>query len=212
MIDQKIENYIIEHSVKADAVLHEIYRHTNLTQLYPRMLSGPVQGKFLEMICAMYQPKYVLEIGTFMAYSTISMARALSDESKIITIESNEEYEDTIHKNLLKAGVAQRVELIIGDALSVIPGLSNSFDLVFIDADKRNYPHYLDLIVDKVKTGGFILADNVLWGGKVADPDIHDEETAAIRKFNTMVLHHKGLEQIILPLRDGIALIRKIGV
>ncbi|MBU2465262.1 MAG: methyltransferase, partial [Bacteroidetes bacterium] len=91
-------------------------------------------------------------------------------------------------------------------------GLSNSFDLVFIDADKRNYPHYLDLIVDKVKTGGFILADNVLWGGKVADPDIHDEETAAIRKFNTMVLHHKGLEQIILPLRDGIAMIRKIGV
>lgn len=210
MLDQKIEDYINEYSSQADEILNEIYRQTHLTQLYPRMISGPLQGKFLEMICAMLQPKHILEIGTFTAYSTISMARALSREGRITTIESNEELEDIILGNLSKAGVETSVNLMIGDAAVLIPQIPDKFDLVFIDADKTNYPLYFELVIDKLNEGGFILADNVLWSGKVVDMNIHDEETRAIRKFNSMVLNHKNTEQIILPLRDGISIIRKI--
>jgi len=210
MIDSKIEAYIDAHSTKVDEVLNEIYRQTHLTQMYPRMISGPLQGKFLEMICAMLQPKKVLEIGTFTAYSTISMARGISRESHIITLENNEELEDIIHDNLNKAGVAQQVQLIIGDAIALIPQLADKFDLIFIDADKINYPRYFELVLEKLNPGGFILADNVLWSGKVADPAITDEETRAIRQFNAMARDNKQTEQIILPLRDGISLIRKI--
>ncbi|MDY0076960.1 MAG: O-methyltransferase [Bacteroidales bacterium] len=210
MIDSKIEAYIDAHSTKVDEVLDEIYRQTHLTQMYPRMISGPLQGKFLEMICAMLQPKKVLEIGTFTAYSTISMARGLSGEGHIITFENNEELEDIIHDNLNKAGVAQQVQLIIGDAIALIPQLADKFDLVFIDADKINYPRYFELVLEKLNPGGFILADNVLWSGKVAYPAITDEETRAIRQFNAMARDNKQTEQIILPLRDGISMIRKI--
>ena len=210
MIDSKIEAYINAHSTKADKVLEEIYRQTHLTQMYPRMISGPLQGKFLEMICAMLQPKKVLEIGTFTAYSTISMAKALKRESQITTLESNEEMEDIILNNLQKAGVANQVKLMIGDAIKLIPQIQDSFDLIFIDADKINYPQYFELLIEKLNTGGFMLADNVLWSGKVADPTITDEETRAIRQFNAMARDHQQTEQIILPLRDGISLIRKI--
>lgn len=210
MIDSKIEAYINAHSTKVDKVLDEIYRQTHLTQLYPRMLSGSLQGKFLEMICAMLQPKKVLEIGTFTAYSTISMAKALSHESHIITMESNEELEEMILNNLIKAGVEQQVSLMIGDALELIPQITDKFDLIFIDADKINYPRYFELVIGKLNEGGFILADNVLWSGKVADPAITDEETRAIRQFNAMARDHWQTEQIIIPLRDGISLIRKM--
>ena len=210
MINSKIEAYINAHSTKVDKVLEEIYRQTHLTQMYPRMISGPLQGKFLEMICDMLQPKKVLEIGTFTAYSTISMARALSYESRIITLESNEEMEEMILNNLRKAGVEHQVSLMIGDAIELLPKITDMFDLVFIDADKINYPRYFELVIDKVNEGGFILADNVLWSGKVADPSITDEETLAIRQFNTMAINHQQTEQIILPLRDGISLIRKM--
>lgn len=210
MIDSKIEGYIKSLSTPVDDVLNEIYRQTHLTQMYPRMISGPLQGKFLEMICAMIQPAKVLEIGTFTAYSTISMARALSNESRIITLESNEEMEDIIHDNLQQAGVAHQVKLMMGDAAKLIPQITEEFDLIFIDADKINYPRYFELVIDKLKVGGFMLADNVLWSGKVVDESITDEETLAIRRFNLMARDHHQTEQLILPLRDGISLIRKI--
>lgn len=210
MIDSKIEGYINSLSTPVDDVLNEIYRQTHLTQMYPRMISGPLQGKFLEMICAMIQPDKVLEIGTFTAYSTISMARALSSEGSIITLESNEEMKDIIHNNLQKAGVEHQVKLMIGDATKLIPQITEEFDLIFIDADKINYPRYFELVIDKLKVGGFILADNVLWSGKVVDESLSDEETLAIKHFNLMARDHHQTEQLILPLRDGISLIRKI--
>jgi predicted O-methyltransferase YrrM len=173
------------------------------------MLSGPLQARFLDLICKIHQPKAILEVGTFTAYATVAMAMAIADDAHLITIEANEELEDTIHENLKKAGVFHKVSLIIGQAMNVIPTLNTTFDLIFLDADKINYPNYFDLLIEKLDSGGVIVADNVLWDGKVIDPEIQDAETNAIRLFNEKVAQHAAVEQIILPLRDGLSLIRK---
>jgi len=209
MINEELEAYLQAHSTAADAVLQELYRKTNLISIYPRMLSGELQGKFLEMICQMLKPERVLEIGTFTGYSAISMARGLPSGGLLTTIEANEELEDVILKFLNKANVAEKVRLIIGDAKQVVPELDEQFDLVFIDADKASYPLYYSLVFEKVKPGGFILADNVLWAGKVADPNQNDFETNAIRQFNDLIAQDERVEQVMLPLRDGLLLIRK---
>ena len=204
-----LEEYLEAHSSAPNAVLQELYRDTHLHQMNPRMASGPVQGKLLELLCKMLQPKLVLEIGTFTGYSSICMAQGIGETARIISIEANREYEDTIRKYYKKAKVEDKIELIIGDAKDIIPTLPDAFDLVFIDADKISYPTYYETIVEKVRSGGFILADNVLWEGKVLHPNPKERDTQALVAFNKRVTKDPRVENVLLPLRDGLMLIRK---
>lgn len=204
-----IEEYLEQHTTPMDEVLESLYRETHLHAMNPRMASGPVQGRFLQFICQMMRPKKVLEIGTFTGFSTICMARGMAPDGLLTTIEANEEYEGIIRKYLEKAGVTDRVRLIVGDAKTVIPTLENGFDLVFIDADKVSYPIYCDLVMDKLNPGGILLADNVLWEGKVLNADTKERDTQAIRVFNDKVQNDSRVENVLLPLRDGLMMIRK---
>ncbi len=205
----KLDDYLEQHSTPPDALQQELIRATHLKTMLPRMLSGPVQGKFLELIAGLAQAERILEIGTFTGYSALSLAKGLAPGGKLITIEKNEEYAEIIHDFIARAGFEDRIELILGDALEVIPKLEGYFDLVFMDADKESYPSYYDLVIEKLKTGGLLLADNVLWNGKVLDPEVQDVETKAIRAFNHKVVEDQRVEQVLLPLRDGLMFIRK---
>lgn len=205
-----IEEYLEQHTTPMDEVLAELYRETHLHAMNPRMASGPVQGRFLQFICHLMHPKKVLEIGTFTGFSTICMARGMAHDGLLTTIEANEEYEGMIRKYLVKAGVSDRVQLIIGDAKTVIPTLEGGFDLVFIDADKVSYPMYYDLVMDKLNPGGIVLADNVLWEGKVLHTDTKERDTQAIRMFNDKVQNDPRVENVLLPLRDGLMMVRKV--
>lgn len=208
-INHEIDKYLKSHTTPVDEVLHELTRHTYLTTYNPRMISGPVQGKFIEMICQMVRPNRILEIGTFTGYSTICMAKALPAGKYIDTIEVNDELQETIEHYTAKAGVAGKVNLIIGNALTLIPGLPHTYDLIYIDGEKKEYPQYLNLCIEKLNTGGYLIADNVLWSGKVADPTYTDEQTEAIRQFNKMVQENGNLENVMLPVRDGMMIVRK---
>ncbi len=205
-----LEDYLEKHTSPATDLQHEMTRYANLKTRYPRMLSGQIQGKFLEMITLMLKPSKVLEIGTFLGYSALSMAAGLPDNGKIITIEYDEEYEDMIRYFIQKAGFEAKIQLIIGDAKAIIPTLIETFDLVFIDADKEGYSIYYEQVIEKLNKGGFILADNVLWSGKVLQPANKDSETTAIINFNKMVADDPRVEQVLLPMRDGLMLIRKL--
>ncbi|MBU1008981.1 MAG: class I SAM-dependent methyltransferase [Bacteroidetes bacterium] len=209
MISEELERYIIQYSSPQSDVLKALERRTYLSTLFPRMLSGHIQGKFLEMLSFMLAPQYILEIGTFTGYSAICLAQGLVPEGKLISIEANRELRSTALEAFVKAGMADKIELIIGRAEHEIPVLNKVFDLVFIDADKENYCLYFDLVFDKVCKGGFILADNVLWSQKVLNPSNRDAETSGIVAFNKKVAADDRVEQLILPLRDGITLIRK---
>lgn len=206
-----IEEYLEQHTTSMDEVLESLYRETHLHAMNPRMASGPVQGRFLQLLCQLMQPKKVLEIGTFTGFSAICMARGMGDDSLLTTIEANEELEGIIRRYLDKAGVAHRVQLVIGDAKAVIPTLEGGFDLVFIDADKISYPVYYDLVIEKLNPGGVILADNVLWDGKVLDADAKERDTQALRAFNDKVQNDPRVENVLLPLRDGLMMGRKVG-
>ncbi|MBQ3355160.1 MAG: O-methyltransferase [Bacteroidales bacterium] len=205
-----IEEYLEQHATPMDEVLHELYRETHLHAMNPRMASGPVQGRFLQLLCQLIQPKKVLEIGTFTGFATICMARGMGSDGLLTTIEANEEYEGVIRKYLAKAAVADRVRLIIGDAKEVIPTLEGGFDMVFIDADKISYPSYYDLVIEKLNPGGVILADNVLWEGKVLNVGTKERDTKAIQAFNDKVQNDPRVENVLLPLRDGLMMIRKL--
>lgn len=205
-----IEEYLEQHTTPMDEVLHELYRETHLHAMNPRMASGPVQGRFLQLLCQLMQPKKVLEIGTFTGFATICMARGTGSDGLLTTIEANEEYEGIIRKYLAKAAVADRVRLIIGDAKEVIPTLEGGFDLVFIDADKISYPSYYDLVIEKLNLGGVILADNVLWEGKVLNVGTKERDTKAIQAFNDKVQNDPRVENVLLPLRDGLMMVRKL--
>jgi caffeoyl-CoA O-methyltransferase len=210
IIPQPIEEYIDLMSTEESDILRHVTRETYLHQIYPKMISGKVQGKFLEMLSRMIGPERILEIGTFTAYSTVCLAQGLTTNGKLITIEKNPELEETIVKHLELAGLKQRVQVIIGDALEVIPRLSCCFDLVFIDADKEFYTEYFTVALPLVKTGGFILADNVLWSGKVIEEEAKaDKETKGIIRFNNYIADCAEVENVILPIRDGISVIRK---
>ncbi len=205
-----IEDYILKHSDDEDPVLSELNRETNLKILRPRMLSGHLQGKVLEMISKMIQPEKVLELGTYTGYSAICLAKGLKDNGVLHTIEMNDELEDFILKYIKKAGLESKVKLYFGDARKVITEINEPFDLVFIDADKRQYLDYYHLVFDVVKPGGFILADNVLWSGKVIEMETPDDEyTKGIFEFNDWIKKDDRVEKVILPLRDGLTLIRK---
>jgi len=210
MIDPKIENYSEEHSSNHSAVLNELYRETHLKVMHPRMLSGQQQGRFLSMLSHMIRPKAILEIGTYTGYSAICLAEGLPEDGKIHTIELDLELEQIASKYFKKAGLQNQIVQYFGNALKIIPQVNILFDLVFIDADKNNYSNYYRLIFDKVRSGGYILVDNVLWSGKVIEPlKKGDKDTPGIIEFNTLVQQDERVENVLLPLRDGLMLIRK---
>ncbi len=205
-----LEQYIQQHCTPEDEVLHALYRETHLKMMHPRMLSGAVQGAFLQWISATLGAKEILEIGTFTGYSAICLARGMAKDGQLITIEKNEELEDIAQRYFTKAGLQDRIQQHIGDAAALIPTLDTDFDLVFLDADKKQYPLYLEQIVPKIKKGGILIADNVLWNGKVVEPlKPNDKDTAGVLKFNQMVQNHPDLENVLLPLRDGLMMARK---
>jgi predicted O-methyltransferase YrrM len=204
----QLEEYIEAHTTAPDAVLQELYRHTYLHEMNPRMMSGPVQGKFLQLLCRMLKPQCVLEIGTYTGYAAICIARGLPEGGRLVTVEANREYEDTLRHYFAMAQVAEKIELILGDAKTVIPALNETFDLVFIDADKVSYPTYYNIVMEKVRPGGFILADNVLWDGKVLNAQTKERDTQALIAFNDIVQNDPRVENVLLPIRDGLMMIR----
>lgn len=211
MISEELFAYCLSHTEPEDAILKEITRQTHLKVLKPRMLSGPVQGKFLELIVKLMRPERVLEIGTFTGYSAVCIGRGLREGAKLISLDINEELESMVRGFICKAGLEKRIDYRIGNALKLIPEISGNFDLVFIDADKINYPNYYDLVVDRLNPGGIILADNILWSGKVLAQNRKklDKDTAAILHFNQKVQEDLRVENVILPIRDGIMMARK---
>ena len=204
-----LEKYIEAHTTPEDQLLSELRRQTHLKVLRPRMVSGPIQGQLLTMICQMIRPRAVLEIGTFTGYSAICMARGIDQEGHLDTIERDDELEDFIRPWFQKANLEEKITLHIGNALQVIQQIDKKYDLVFMDGDKREYPEYYETIIEKINPGGFILADNILWNGKVIEePDPGDTYTLGILRFNKMVKEDHRVEQVILPIRDGLMMIR----
>ena len=208
-MNSTLERYIIEHSSAENPALEELYRQTHIKFVNPNMSTGFVQGRFLEMISKMMKPNRILEIGTFTGYSTICLALGLESDGKLTTIEINDELRDFANSFFIKTGVESKIQQITGDALTIIPTLEEKFDLVYIDGDKREYCDYYDLAFDKVKKGGFIIADNTLWGGKILDNNAQDQQTKGVIEFNNMLMDKTDIEHIIIPLRDGVTIIRK---
>jgi len=206
---EALDRYLAEHSHVEDPILNELARHTYLNEVHPRMLSGHIMGSFLSMFSKMLAPEQILEIGTYTGYSAICLARGLRKGGKLITIEINDELRDTAKRFFRKAGLEEQIELINGDALKVIPAIKGSFDLVFLDAHKDNYPKYYNLVIDRVPSGGHILADNVLWGGKVLDDKLPDQTTRTIDQFNKMITADERVDNLLLPIRDGVMVIKK---
>ena len=210
MIDPKLEKYAEEHTSKEDDVLYKLNRETHIKSLMPRMLSGHLQGQLLQMISQMIQPKAILEIGTYTGYSAICLAKGLSVDGVIHTIEKNPEHEDRAKRYFAKASIEHQVNYHLGNAKDIIPSIDETFDLVFLDADKDNYLNYYNLIFDKLRPGGYILADNVLWSGKVlTKPEPKDKEALGIIAFNDHIHNDDRVENVLLPMRDGLMLIRK---
>lgn len=208
-----LEEYISCHSSPENSTLSYITRSTHLHTLNPHMLSGHIQGRVLSMISHMIRPKRILELGTFTGYSALCLAEGLTAEGKLISIERNDEIEEMIHKHLSLSPLSQQIEVIIGDAKEIVKGFTGkeSFDLVFIDADKREYCAYLELVYPLVPIGGIILADNTLWDGHIIDPAYDkDKQTLSLRTFNDQLARDARFEKVILPLRDGLTLIRKV--
>ena len=204
-----LEAYIEEHTSGEDELLYELRRQTHLKVLRPRMVSGPVQGRLLTMLCQMLQPVSVLEIGTFTGYASICMARGMGVNSSLHTIERDDELESFIRHYFQKAGLQNIISLHIGDALQVVEQMDTTFDLVFIDGDKREYPGYYNAVMPKMRVGGYILADNILWNGKVVEPLKSDDDyTRGILRFNEMVKNDPRTSQVIMPVRDGLMMIR----
>ncbi len=209
-ISDKILKYAEEHTSPESPILKVIDRETNVNNLFPRMLSGHYQGRFLSLISSMIKPVSVLEIGTYTGYSAICLAEGLAEGGIIHTIEINFELEETINENLLRAGVRDKVRLYFDNALKIIPEINKNYDLVFIDADKINYISYYKLLIEKMNPGGIIIADNVLWSGKVIDMEDKDKEAKKLREFNDYVNADERVENILIPVRDGIMIIRKL--
>ena len=210
-MEQPIDEYILNHLCAESDVLNELYRHTNLKALYPGMISGHEQGRLLSMLSGMIRPRQILEIGTYTGYSAICLAAGLSADGHLHTIEKDDELTDTALSFFKKAGISDKITLHVGDALEIIPKLNLIFDLVFIDAAKKRYLDYYHAVFDKVKQGGYILADNILWYGKVADTAVHDETTNELRKFNDFVRDDRRVEKAIIRNRDGLLILRKSG-
>lgn len=210
-LPKKIDQFSIDNTSAESPILNKLNRETNLKVIQPRMLSGHLQGRVLSMLSHMVKPKNILEIGTYTGYSAICFAEGMEDNGKLITIDVNEELETFAKSFFEEAGLAQKIEMRIGNALDIIPTLESSFDLVFIDADKTNYSNYFDLVIDKVNTGGYIIADNVLWSGKVVTEEAKkDPDTIALVNYCKKVHQDPRVENTLLPVRDGLLIARKL--
>ena len=221
-----LSEYIEQHSSPESTVLQQITRSTHLEVINPRMLSGHVQGRVLSMLSQMIRPKRILELGTFTGYSALCLAEGLTEDGRLVTLEHNDEMESSIRRNFALSPLGEKIDLVIGDAketlenfelrikdleLGAVSDRGEQFDLVFIDADKKEYCDYLDLVLPLVREGGWILADNTLWDGHIVDPAYDkDKQTVALRAFNDKVAQDERLEKVILPLRDGLTIIRKV--
>jgi caffeoyl-CoA O-methyltransferase len=209
-LSPNITAYADAHTSPESELLSRLNRNTRAHIMAPRMLSGHVQGRFLSMISWMIRPQLILEIGTYTGYSALCLAEGLTDTGKLITIDQNEELEDFARSYWQQSPLNGKIDFRLGVATDILPTLHETFDLVFIDADKRNLSVYFDLIIDKVRPGGFILADNVLWSGKVVEPvKSSDLDTLSVLAFNQKVHNDPRVENVLLPVRDGIMMLRK---
>ena len=210
-LPKEIDAYSIAHTTSETEVLNDLNRQTNLQILQPRMLSGHLQGRVLSMLSHMIQPTNILEIGTYTGYSAICLAEGLNKDGKVVTIDRNAELEDFALSYFEKANVSNKIDFRIGNAIDIIPALKETFDLVFIDADKTNYSNYFDLVIDKLPKGAYIITDNVLWSGKVVQKvEEHDMETKAIVEYNQKIHNDPRVENILFPIRDGLMIARKL--
>ncbi len=210
-VNLELEEYILAHTSEEAPVLKELCRETHINVMRPRMLSGHLQGQLFKMLSHMLSPKRILEIGTYTGYSAICLAQGLKEEGKLYTIDINDEIEDFTLSFIEKAGLKEKINFMVGDALEVIPTIDEQWDLVFLDADKRDYLAYYNAVIDNVRPGGFILADDILWDGKVIEPvEKKDKQTQGIIAFNTFVQQDSRVENVIIPLRHGLTLIRKL--
>ncbi len=206
-----IDDYILQHIDKESDHLQKLYRQTHLQLLYPHMVSGHLQGRILKMIVRMIRPKNILEIGTYSGYSAICMAEGLEDGGKVYTVEVNDEQEVFTRPWIDSSGYADKIDFRIGDALEVVPKLGVTFDMAFIDGDKRRYVEFYEMTLKVLRSGGFILADNTLWDSHVTEEHVRksDQQTLGIMRFNDLVAQDDRVEKVILPLRDGLSIIRK---
>jgi len=208
-IDEKLSNYCEHFSQQESDLLKELNRETHVRISSPRMLSGHLQGRFLSLLSCIAKPSFILEIGTYTGYSALCLAEGLTEKGRLITIDPNEETNSFAAQFIMRSPYASRIEIITAQAQDVIPGIENSIDLVFIDADKKNYSLYFDLVIGKMSRGGLIIADNVLWNGKVLDNN-KDADTQALHMFNQKVRADSRVRGVMLPVRDGLTLLRKI--
>ena len=210
VINAALQKYAEDHTSEENDLLKKINRDTHAHVLMPRMLSGHLQGRVLSMISHMIRPSVILEIGTYTGYSALCLAEGLKPDGKLITIDINEELESIVRKAFKASAFHSQIDYRIGNALDIIPTLNKNFDLVFIDADKENYSSYFELVFPKLHSGGYIFADNTLWNGKVLEPvDPNDKETKGIVEFNKKVESDNRVENVLLPVRDGLMIIRK---
>ena len=205
-----LDQYIASHIDPEPEHLYRLYRHTHIHHLYPRMCSGHIQGRVLKMLTAMISPMSILELGTYTGYSSLCIAEGMPRGAHLDTIEIDDEMADELHETFAGSDRAQDITLHIGDALDIIPQLDRCWDMIYIDANKRLYSQYLELVIDRVAPGGFIIADNTLWDNKVLEPSLsHDPQSAAIAAFNDKVAADPRLDKIILPVRDGLTIMRR---
>ena len=208
-IPKQLADYAEQHTSNETAVLHGLYRETHIKTIMPQMIAGHLQGAFLSMISFMVQPKQILEVGTFTGYSAICLCSGLQENGMLHTIDINEELQSMQKHYFEQAGVSEKITSYIGNALDIIPQIEGTFDLVFLDADKINYANYYDMVFEKVRQGGYIMADNVLWSGKILD-DKKDVDTAALDAYNKKIQSDDRVQNILLPIRDGIMIARKM--
>ncbi len=209
-LEQNLANYIVAHTSESAILLQELERETNLKVLMPRMISGHFQGRVLSMLSKMIQPKNILEIGTYTGYSALCLAEGLTNDGRLLTIDINAELAELVRKYFNKSNYKNQIEYIIADAMNYLKTIQGKFDIVFIDADKENYQQYYDMIIDHVNPGGYIIADNVLWSGKVvAELKKIDKDTQAILDFNAFVQSDERVENVLFPIRDGLLIARK---
>ena len=209
-IAEELDNYVCAHTIEESELLKRINRETHLEVLQPRMLSGHFQGRVLSMFSKMIQPECILEIGTYTGYSALCLAEGLKEKGKLITIDVNEELENRVRNYFQSSDFKEQIDYRIGDAIKIIPQITEQFDIVFIDADKMNYINYYEMVFSKVKIGGYIIADNVLWSGKVADESKNDKETELLRTYNLLIYKDERVENVLFPIRDGLMIARKI--
>ncbi len=209
-LPKEIDDYAVKHTEDESDILYQLNRETNQKILQPRMLSGHLQGKILEMFSKMIQPEFILEIGTYTGYSAICLAQGLKENGKLLTIDINEELEDFTKGFFDKADLSDKIDFRIGNAMDIVDTINNPIDIVFIDADKENYCNYFDKVIDKVRPGGYIIADNVLWSGKVVQEiDPKDQETRGLVEYAEKVKADPRVEALLLPVRDGLLITRK---